>query len=303
MLIYTASLEEYIIYKILPQLLLDPSHFKIIGSFGKKYPYITSIQVINQANLSNIRQRLLDLIQGHLSEHIILMSVTCGRDPRFKLRSMSDTNELKSLLNSKELDTINWIESLKTISPEQKLKLINKIIRHKYKLRWTPEKISQNEMKLSGNKSITFDSVLQNNKYLVLQYFVYIKSIPIGFDVITVYESEIPEILEISENKIEKKFGLYKQLIIRINTYNLFFVSKKLNMCTAKNIIISILRDIQIGLPDIKNSNILIKIRNVAENSDPKYKLHQWNILLGFLQDELVTACQFAIDKEILNSD
>jgi len=351
MLIYTHKLEQYVLHKILPMILLGKK-YKIKGSFKRKIPYITDIDIVNyvnpEINKTNIRNALIKLIESikpdnanHLSEsndssvekneeytnpQIRLIYVTCGTDPRFKLDtgSIDEITKLKTLLKEKEIVQLDKIINTYASDPEKKLFYINEMIRPMYKLRWEPKKIIENKMKTRGNHIITFDSVIQNNCSLILRYFIDIKSIPIGFDVATyyekvncvkIYEDAAKRTLKLSNYKkdyyymlfpfkyyfrsdpvitaeletiIEKKFGLHKQLMVRIDTYHLLYISKNLNIKTATNIIISIIQSIESNIPDITKSNTLNMIKKTATNNTPETKMADWDIQLDVLYDEIL---------------
>lgn len=195
MLIYTYKLEQYVLHKILPKILLGPK-YKIKGSFNRKIPYVTDVDVVNyvnpEINKTNIREALIKLIKPlELSDpHIKMIYITCGADDRFKLNSYSDTEiaKLKKLLKKEEILELNKIIETYKSDPEQKLFYINEMIRPMYKLRWELNDIIENKIKRRENHIITFDSVIQNNCSMTLRYFVEIKSIPIGFDVAVYYE-------------------------------------------------------------------------------------------------------------------
>ncbi len=334
MLIYTHALEKYILNKILPILLLNKKKYKLKGSFKRKIPYVTDIDVVNyvnpEINRSNIYShilKLLEIIKLHPELNIKLVYVTCGTDDRFKLITASpeELSRIWPLLKKKEKVQLSSIMEKYKNDSEKKLFYTNEIIWPIYKLRWRPEKILQNEMKLRGNKIITFDSVIQENCKLLIQYFVNIKSIPIGVDMAVYYDKvdcvgvydaaakynlklanygndyyymlfpfkyyfrSNPKIRAELEYIIEKKFGLYKQLMVRIDTYNLLYASKNLDIETAKNIVVSIIQDIRTAIPDLNKSHTLTKIKKVAENNTMEYKIREWNTLLDALYDEILT--------------
>src|ERR1044071_5238876 len=46
MIIYRLSLKKWVKQTMLPRLIPDIQNYIIIGSFGKKYPYVTTIQIV-----------------------------------------------------------------------------------------------------------------------------------------------------------------------------------------------------------------------------------------------------------------
>ena len=222
MIIYTLSLKKWVKQTMLPRLIPDIQNYIIIGSFGKKYPYVTTIQIV-------------------------------------------------VLSHKKKID--NYIQNL-------------------------PYKPY---------------SIIQTNNHLFLKYFIIIDSIPIESNIIvcfdtdtfntiyTKYEEDKQNISEF-EYIIEKKFGLYKQLIVLIQTYNLLFTEGNLSVGLSKSMIFHILQDIDMGIPDISH-NLLQKIRNNAVNSDTLDKICQWNILLNFLRNELILILNMKLKNYFENPD
>ena len=101
MLIFSYKLENYIKKKLFRQILLLPSKYDVKGSFRRRIPYITDIDVVNevypQINECNIYGELVKLINRILADkNIILVYVTCGVDQRFKIVTGSDI-ELASM--------------------------------------------------------------------------------------------------------------------------------------------------------------------------------------------------------------
>ncbi len=306
MLIYTHKLEQYILHKILPLILLGKK-YKIKGSFKRKIPYVTDVDIVNyvnpEINKTNIREsiiKLIESIESNPSNRLIrLIYITVGTDDRFKLDIASDDeiNKLKLLLKKSELIELNQIIKIYENDPEKKLFYINEMIRHLYKLRWVPNKILENKITTRKNHIITFDSVIQSNCSLVLKYFIDIKSIPIGFDVVTYYEKVNcvkvyenaairtvklsnyrkdyyymlfplkyyfrlnPAVSDELENIIEKKFGIHKQIMVRIDTYHLLYTTNNLDIRTATNIITVIIKTISSNIPEVAKLNTLNMIK------------------------------------------
>src|SRR5277367_3613824 len=90
MLIYSYKLEKYIMGKFFHKILLLPNSYVIKGSFRRKIPYITDIDIVNKVypviNRGTIYQRLIDLVNVvHQDDDIIMVQITCGTDGRFKV--------------------------------------------------------------------------------------------------------------------------------------------------------------------------------------------------------------------------
>src|SRR5437762_1886822 len=117
MLIYTYKLEKYIKNKIFRTILLAPDKYTIKGSFRRKIPYVTDIDVVNEVypeiNRTNIYLHLKKLVENVLSQkdRIILAYAKCGVDERFKLKNGTDEEIywIKPLLTPEEIDNINTV--------------------------------------------------------------------------------------------------------------------------------------------------------------------------------------------------
>lgn len=333
MLIFTYKLEKYFKNKILPKILLLPNNYVIKGSFRRKIPYVTDIDIVNtvypKINRTNIYDHLIKLINslGTYSEsNIILVYITCGTDDRFRLTTGSDKeiSRIKPLLTIKELEELELIIEKYSNNPDKKLFFINELIWPYYKLRWTPKNVLENSIELSGGLIVNFRETIEKNSVLLLQYYVRIGSYPIGIDVVvnyesvdmkTAYESAAEYQLKLAnysreyyymlfpfkyffrgnkeisrelEDLIEKTFGLYKQLMVRIDTYATLYKSNNLDINTATGIVTSILKDLH-KLPGF-SSNIPNKIREISINNTPKVKMAEWHVLLDLLYDEINAA-------------
>ncbi|ALR83986.1 hypothetical protein [Niemeyer virus] len=323
MLIFTYKLERYIKNKILPKILVVPDRdkYQIKGSFRRRIPYITDIDIVNNVHPeyddTNIYQRIIDLISSFTNDsQIKLIYVICGTDDRFLLTEYSDEEieKIKVLLNPTELVEFDNILSKYQDDPNKKLFYINEIIWDLYKLRWTLSEVLAGKKILRGGIEVFFQDVVKNNSILLLQYFVKIEYYPIGFDIavrykpinlITAYQNAAyyqlklanyskeyyfmlfplrfyfkndPTISKQLEYIIETKFGLYKQLLVRIDSYRTIYESGSLDLDTAKSIIISIIKDIR-KLNGI-DMNIIDKIQEVSNNSAGQDKIIAWNTLL-----------------------
>lgn len=330
MLIYTYKLEQYILHKILPKILIGP-RYKLKGSFKRKVPYVRDIDIVNyvfpETNKSNVKDAIIKLIASlEEQDNIKLLYVTCGVDDRFQLNidSRVEIDKLKKLLKEDEIEEVDRIVKKYQNEPEKKLFYINEEFRNCYKLRWEPKCIIQNKLKRRGGVEFTFDSVIDNNCSLTLKYYINIKSIPIGFDVavyyekvncVGMYENETKRTLKVSNyqkdyyymlfpfryyfrdnkkitaelaNRIEQKFGLYKQIMVRIETFKMLFDTKNLDIKMATNIVTSIIQSIEANIPAVAKSNTINMIKKTASNNTPKTKINEWNIQLQVLKDELL---------------
>ena len=330
MLIYTYKLEKYIKKKVLPKILLDPKKYIIKGSFKRKIPYVTDIDIVNniypKINKTNIYEQLVELIkklQKENAQNIILVCITCGVDERFKIETGSndELDRIKSFLTSKEKEEFEMIEQKYANNFDKKIFYINEMIWEIYKIRWTPNNVLDNKKILRGGLEIKFTDVVKQNASLLLQYFVKIDSYPIGIDVVAnyvpidmkdVYEAAAIYQLRMANynreyyfmlfpfkfyfrndkkisdeltNIIEKKFGLYKQLMVRIDTYHMLYNTNNLDIRMATFIISSIIKDIN-NLPNFQ-SNVIDKIKEVAMDNPPDIKMREWNVLLSVLYDEI----------------
>lgn len=329
MIIFSYKLEKYIKHKILPKLLIVPNRYIIKGSFRRKIPYITDIDIVNNVypdvTKKNIYQEIL-LLLNRLDEsenkNIIFIQLTCGTDNRFQINDASDEEieSIKKLITKDEACELDNIQNKYSNDIQKKKFFINELIWKYYKLRWTKENIEHNEMILPGNITIKFTDILEKNTTLLLQYYFKLQY-PIGIDVIVNYEPidltcayqyaadyqrqfanyskeyyfmlfpfkfyfrKNKAIRTELENLIENKFGLYKQLIVRIDTYHILYDTGNLDIKTATDIVTTIIKDI----PHLINfeSNIPDQIKKVAINNTPDIKMEKWYILLDTLYDEI----------------
>ena len=329
MLIFTYKLEKYIKTVIFPKILLIPNNYMIKGSFRRRIPYITDIDIVNNVyqsiNETNIYEKIIELINRLQDDksNIILVYISCGVDERFQILTGSDEelNNIKSLLTVPDAKDFDLILEKYANDTDKKMFYITEIIWKYYKLRWTPKDVLNNQMVLQGGIIVKFTDMIAINTTVLLQYYVKIESQPVGFDVVINYKQvemkasyqlaadyqlkfanyskeyyymlfpfkycfrDNKKIVEELEYLIEKKFGLFKQLMVRIDTYHTLFKTNNLDIATAANIIISISKDTQ-HLPTF-TSNIIDKIREVAINNPPEIKMKLWDTLLSVLYSEI----------------
>lgn len=323
MLIYSYKFENYIRKNIIPNIILSPKYI-IKGSFKRKIPYITDIDIINNVypsiNKNNIYSSLLSLIKKiSKNPNIILLKIICGRDSRFNLDSLSEIDNIKPLLNIDQQHELDFIIN-KYSDPDQKLFYINNLIKPYYKLRWTVTNVIDDKMILPGSKEISMIDTLHNNSFLIIKYYVIIKTFIIGFDIVITYEpvnfnkiyktfhnnqikysnylneyyymlfplryffKKNEDVLSKLNNIIDKQFGLAKQILAQIEIYQDLYNNHKLSIKIASMIILYILTYTS-KIPI--QTNILQKITDVAIDNYPDVKMKEWNILLITLYDEI----------------
>lgn len=333
MLIYSYRLEKYIKKHILPKILLVPEKYVFKGSFKRRMPYITDIDIINNVNpeitSENIYEEILKLLDRiEEDEDIILVYITCGTDDRFKLNEKSDQQQLeqiRELLDNEEKKQFDFISEKYYDNHDKKIFYINELIWEHYKIRWTPKEIRANKKILPDGIIAKFSETVSKNNCL-FKYFVKIKTHWIGIDMVVNYlpadlqkiyrEAEEyqlklsnyakdyyymlfplrsyfylvdPHISKELETLIDKKFGLYKQLMVQINNYQTLYQTGNLNIQIAKEIVIHLIRDIKY-LPRKLDSDIINKIQKVAENNQPHVKIEKWAMLLDLLLLEINNA-------------
>ncbi|XWV24720.1 hypothetical protein QJ856_gp1063 [Tupanvirus deep ocean] len=336
MLIFTYKLEKYVKKNLIPKILLNPNKYLIKGSFRRRIPYVTDIDIVNdvypEINENNIYDELVKLIKKIKNEpNIILINITCGNDERFRIKNGSneELENIRDLLDTNEITEFDIIMEKFKNDQDKKIFYINEMIWKYYRLRWKPNEILDNKKVLSGNMIIKFTDIIKENTVLLLQYYIKIESYPIGVDVIVNYKKPInmesaysaitdyqiklanysneyyymlfPLRAYFRDNKkihheleelIEKKFGLYKQLMVRIDTYHILYDTNNLDIRTATSIVASLIRDIK-NLPQF-TTNTINKIKEVSENNPPDIKMKEWSTLLNVLYDDINMAASIA---------
>lgn len=337
MLIFTYKFEKYIKNNIFQKILLVPNNYIIKGSFRRRIPYITDIDVVNKVypkiGESNIYDKIVKLIEklgNREYSDIILVYISCGVDERFMLHDGSDEEllQIRTLLNDQDIKEFDIVLKKYSDNIEKKLFFVSEIIWKYYKLRWTPLEVLKNKKYLSGDITVTLTDEIKKNASMLLQYYVKIGSVPVGIDVVVNYkEIDMKQAYQVAadyqlklanyskeyyymlfpfkhcfrqdkelskelEDLIEKQFGLFKQLMVRIDTYHTLHQTHNLNIETAKAIVISIIKDIN-QLPNFQ-SNISDKIKEVAIDNPPDVKMEKWDILLDVLYDEINATANLA---------
>lgn len=339
MLIYTHKLEKHIKNNILPKILLNPKKYRFSGSFKRKIPYVTDIDVVSitypEINSTNIYQKTLEMLKKfETSDYsgIIFICIICGVDERFNLDNGTDQelDEIKSYLNTEEKNIINDIQKKYQNNSDRKI-LVYDVISKYYKLKWTKKNIIDNEMLLPGNVAVKFTDIIKKNQIMVFQYFVNINSQPVGFDIVNNYEpiNMFNLYAKSAEKKIaranffkeyyfmmcpfygyfckndkicnelchiiDKKFGLYKQLMVRIESYKKLYDTNNLNIKTATLMVNNIKKDLR-RLPNF-HSKTTNKIAEIAMNNLPKVKMEKWYRELNKLHSEINSVVNSASKK------
>jgi len=345
MLIYSYKLEKYILCHFFPKILLDPNSYIIKGSFKRKIPYITDIDVVNKVypkiTKSNIYPKIIELINRVYGDNdIIIVQITCGTDDRFKVTTADEieVKRIRDLLNGDEQIELDRILMEYQSDPEKKVFYLNELIWPLYKLRWTPYQLLNNSMELRGDHRISFEEVVENASSILIQYYLKIGTNLLGIDVVIQYEditdskqayeaaakyylklsnykkeyyymlfplknyfkSNQNEVYSELEDVIEKKMGLYKQLMVRIDAYRILYITNNLDLNTAKNIILNLIRDVS-KLPNCNCENIISKLQDISNHPNPRHKMDQWNVLLGTLYDQINNAASIAAKQYFYN--
>jgi hypothetical protein len=253
-------------------LLLDPKSYKIKGNFKRKIPYVTDVVAENyvypKINKTNIFNNLIQLIKKIEGENdIILVNVRGG-----------EYNNKNGSTNNKEIGKNNdfCLNSNITIKKFSDPNVYKKIA-----------------------------NVIDNNLVIILQYYVKIDSHPLNIDVIIDYQNskkntqymlyqKVTDQTNIS-SYIEKKFGLYNQLMARIETYQMLYYTDNLDINMATTIVVGLIKDLKY-LPDF-HSNTIDKIKKIAENNSSDIKMKYWNVMLIILYDNISAYLGIALKK------
>ena len=233
MIIYSHKLANYIIHKVIPNLLIGPK-YEIKGSFRRKATYITDIDIINttypEISHNNIYQTIVKLFSKLKNNpNIIIGQISCGVDDRFKLEKYDD-NKIDDIINLVKNDDKLRIQSVlsERTSSDEKLFKINEIIWNYYKPRWTVEEILSNKKILFDNSRIIFCEQIKKNASMLIEYYIYLHGIPIGVDVFVKYS-------ECDEYKVYSSSGEYymklshykKEYYYMLFPLRLYFRNKK----------------------------------------------------------------------------
>lgn len=328
MIIYTQKLEGYIRKVILPIILMDPTKYKLRGSFRRKIPYVTDVDIssylfpdINKLNLYEKLIHHIDTVLDH--DNIILYQIKCGYDDRFKPGNYTedDINTIRPLLTVKEASMLDIIISKHSSDPELMNFLIGELIWSLYRIRWSIDEVVRNKKILRGGVEVKFSEALKNDNSFIMHFFVDMGEYPIGFDVVTVYDDydfiqsvtsahtrnirkavaakeyyfmlfllkkliNDKNVSEEISDIVDKKYGLYKQLLVRIESYHKLFVSGNLTYGLAKKITISIIKDIR-NLTGFE-TDIIDMLKKAYETPDKSRVMVEWDVLLETLYAQIL---------------
>lgn len=333
MLLFTYKLEKLFKRIFFPVILLDIKKYMIKGSFRRRIPYITDIDIVNNVypdiNKDNIYEKILLTIEALYNYNktgqyeINLMYIRCGTDDRFKINRVPDIvkiNEIKTLLSDNEQREIDKIFE-KYKNNTKIIFLINKLLRPYYNLKWTPHEIINNNITVKNNIEVKFTDVLQTNNNLVIRYFTMFEKHPLGFDVAVYYgDADYLELYkDIAEynirdtnyakdyyymlfplkryfkkhdiaiyNKLnyllEYKYGMYKQIMSKIDFFEVLYKRNLLTIENAKNIIMGIIEDLESN--KLFRTNVKTYIENEINSNE---NIEKWHMLLNLLYGELNT--------------
>ena len=300
--------------KIFPKVLLYSKKYSIKGSYRRKIPYITDIDVVNilypNCDIDYIYQRLIDII-NNVDENIIITAITCGVDNRFRLDNYDQEkiDEIYLLLDKNDQDKINNIRNEYIDNHDKIVFYVNEIIWKYYKLRWSTDEILNNNKELSNNINVTFKDILQKNSYLLVQYYIKVNNYYIGIDVVGLYNKidlttaynnaaayqaklanyareyyfmlwpmkyyfrDNKEVRDKLEDIIECKYGLFKQTLVQITSFNELLENKKMTIGVAKTFVKNILENTK-NLKNFK-SHVIYKIKKIkiSDNTIPELNL------------------------------
>lgn len=228
MLLYSENLYNHIV-DIIPLLIIS-DNFEIKGSFKRKTPYITDVDIVNdaypQVNKESIRKHLVKLIDS-LKKHpeIILVNITCGVDERFVLETGSDEEikNVEQLLTDEEQNAIDMLRIKYANDRDRFIFYAKQSLKHLRKLRWLPDEIISNEKIVRGDNMINFNRMVYQNKSLLIKYAIPVEGYMVGFDV-AVYYDKINPLVEIYELAAERHllYAAYHR-----EYYNLLFHLKR----------------------------------------------------------------------------
>lgn len=256
--------------------------------------------------------------------HIFIGQITCGTDDRFKLDTY-DAPKINNIIKLLDKQTANKIESINesVADSDEKLFLINEIIWSNYKPRWSTTEIISNKKILSDGSELIFTEQIKKNASILIEYYIYIHGIPIGIDtfvkysdidVKSIYKSAADYYLKLSfykkeyyymlfplrlyfrdigkkqiqseiNNIIENTYGLYKQLLTFIQTYNHL---SKINMLTynAARSIVKYIAYYTIKLPNVSDTTIAY-VKNIDLNLTGSIAIKSWGAFLTDIYDKI----------------
>lgn len=227
MIIYSEKLDRYVQKAILPKILLLPNRYNMTGSFSRKIPYITDIDIFCKVfptiNRNNIYQYLRDFFikfQRANYPDIIFLYVTVSDDERFIIRPETfdeDIERIFGLISIEEQERVKWLIN-KHSDKKKAIFFIREYLKEYLKMRWHTDEIIANRKILPGEVSVKMTDVLAKSKSVLFKYFVMIGRVPVGIDNITVYveRDRIPV-------KSEEILGILAKEVLQPNYENSVF--------------------------------------------------------------------------------
>ena len=339
MIIYEKSLANYVEKLIIPNLLLANCGYNLKGTFKRKAPYVTDIDIfarmclekVNDGNIYELVTKKIDYLSNTKFKffELIVAYVTCGNDNRFSIGDeyTKDIERIIDLVDDNDKIKINNI--LEKYSNDQRALIyhVRDVIWDKYyKLRWTVEEIKNNEKDVAGNIQVTLTDILKENSMINTKYYVTIKNDVVGFDVLTPYKRFKPsptlqrDLTEFYVNQsnysnevyymlfplrryffdkdeklykkiddiIEKDYGIYKQIMVNIDSYHDMYCLKILTTSFAVKLYLSIMGAIGTIINDGFRSETYDKLKEIPPNRETvSTDIHKWARLFAFLYRDI----------------
>lgn len=331
MLIYSKKLKQHIIKNFINKVLINRKQYYIKGSFNRKIPYVTDIDIVNviypQINDKNIYEQVISLIKRlSLDDSIIVCYINFGYDNRFILSDCSNNqlNSIRLLLNDDEKDNFNKIVDKYTNDYDKMKFFLTEFLKPLYKLKWTIEEVLSNQKQLRNNVLVTFTELIILNIYIIFKFFFKIKTHVVGSDLVVQYKKQQKNIysdafnyyVQFSNynneyfwmlylfrqyfqhknktlysklyNFTEIKCGMYKQMLITIETYQILHKYYKLTIDLAKILVTDLISSCH-KLIDFYNLNsfLINKIVDTSTNSNALTKINTWYFLLDSMYDKI----------------
>lgn len=326
MLIFTYKLERYIKKRILPLILPDKTNYIIKGSFKRRAPYVTDIDVVNyvypEINRSNIYEIMVNLMET-LPNDIILIYIKCGEDSRFKIEKLSndEMDKIIPFIAKDDLEQIQRVTEKYSDQYNKKLFYVSEILRKYYRYIWTRNEVLENTEVIRNGIKTNFKDVVENNSSLTLKYFINYESYPIGIDAIVEYEPRDQKLIYLKAAERQIKLANYSEeyyyMMFPLRFYfrkdhkilseleNLiekkFGLYKQLAISTktyntlykSQNLDIKTATKIITDfLNDVKklpefNSSTIDQIKKISTDNPPEIKMKEWDKLMKILYDEI----------------
>jgi hypothetical protein len=197
MLLYSADLKNYVDTIIIPMILISPKYF-YIGTFAKKYPYVSDIDITNIIDCSKplSSKSKFDKIMSNINldnKNILFNYISCGYDDRYLIIDpVKDLERLinKHLLSDKDINDLNLIISKQTELQGQIVSMQYYLTKYST-IRWTKKEIQAGIKVLKGDKVITFNDELNTNYTAIFHFFVIYNNYYIPMDLALVCDNAI----------------------------------------------------------------------------------------------------------------